>query len=248
MNEIKYLKEKAKEIRRDVFNLAVEYKDGHIAPALSCVEILVAIYEKITEYDKFIMSKGHGCLGLYAVLKSKGFNPKITGHPDIEREQGIECTTGSLGHGLPIGIGMAFAKKFKKKKGQVFVLIGDGECQEGTIWESLNLIRKFKLINITTIVDHNKLQALDSIKNIIDESDLKAKFEAFGVNVVEINGHDFNELFDSLNPENNTTNAPRIIIAHTIKGKGVSFMENTPCWHARLPDDKLLEQAYKELQ
>ncbi len=241
------LEKKAKSIRRDILDLAVKHRNSHIASAFSCVEILLTLYEKISPQDRFIMSKGHGCLALYAVLHSKGFNPKIGGHPDIDKAHGVECTTGSLGHGLPIGVGMAFAKKIKKQKGRVFVLIGDGECEEGTIWESLFLIKKLSLLNITVIIDNNGLQALDYIENVMGALELKKKFRAFGFNTSEINGHDFKQLLDSLSRACSDTDLPGVIIADTVKGKGLSFMENKPCWHARFPDKDLLRQAYREL-
>ena len=244
-----FYKLKAKKLRKDILEIALECKDGHIAPAFSVVEILVALYNEILKKDdKIILSKGHGCLSLYASLKDKGFNPKISGHPDVDVKQGIFCTTGSLGHGLPIGVGMAFARKFKKEKGHIFVIIGDGECQEGTIWESLNLAQRYKLDNLTIIVDYNKLQALTTIKEVMNETNLKAKFEAFGCSVIEINGHNFNELLDSLSTMKIKKAIPRVIIADTIKGKGLSFMENKPEWHSRIPEGKLLERAYEELK
>jgi len=239
---------RAKCIRKNILDLAFKYDDGHIAPSYSCVEILVALYHKIMgEDDKFILSKGHACLALYAILQSKGFNPKISGHPDIEECEGISCTTGSLGHGLPIGLGMAFARKIQNKLGKIFVLLGDGECQEGTTWESMNLINRFSINNLVVIVDNNKFQALDSIKIIMNEISLKAKFEAFGTNVIEVNGHSFEELFDAFNHcEGNSK--PCVIIANTIKGKGLSFMENIPKWHSRLPQGDELNKAYEELK
>jgi transketolase len=249
MSNINVLEQKAKKLRKDILGMALEYKDGHIAPALSVVEILVALYYGISkEEDKIILSKGHGCLSLYAVLRDKGFNPKISGHPDIEPEQGIVCTTGSLGHGLPIGMGMAFARKFLKKNGHVFVLIGDGECQEGTIWESLNLAQRYELDNLTIIVDHNKLQALTTVKEVMNETNLKDKFEVFGCHVIELPGHDLKELLHNLSDKTIKKNVPRVIIANTIKGKGLSFMENKPEWHSRIPEGELLEQAYEELK
>ena len=143
---------------------------------------------------------------------------------------------------------MAFARKFKKENGHIFVIIGDGECQEGTIWESLNLAQRYKLDNLTIIVDYNKLQALTTIKEVMNETNLKAKFEAFGCSVIEINGHNFNELLDNLNHKTIKKDIPRMIIADTIKGKGLSCMENKPEWHSRIPEGKLLEQAYEELK
>jgi transketolase len=239
----------AKTMRKKILDLAVQHKDGHIASSFSTVEILVALYERVmAEEDKFILSKGHGCLSLYCMLHTKGFNPKISGHPDIEPEQGICCTTGSLGHGLPIGVGMAIAKKIQKKEGHVFVMIGDGECQEGTIWESLNLAKKFRLDNLTIIVDHNKLQALSTIEEIMNETNLKSKFEVFGCNTLEIDGHDFEKILEALEEKNVVKGKSRAIIAHTIKGKGISYMENIPKWHSCLPEGELLRQAYQELQ
>ena len=243
------LEKKAKKLRKDILELALEYKDGHIAPAFSVVEILAVLYNEIlNKDDKIILSKGHGCLSLYASLMDKGLNPKISGHPDVDVKQGIHCTTGSLGHGLPIGVGMAFARKFKKEKGHIFVIMGDGECQEGTIWESLNLARKYRLDNLTIIIDYNKLQALTTIKEVMSETNLRAKFEAFGCQVMEINGHNFNELLDNLNHKTIKKDIPRMVIADTIKGKGLSCMENKPEWHSRIPEGKLLEQAYEELK
>jgi transketolase len=244
------LKKIAKELRLGAFKLAMEFGEGHIAPSLSPVEIIVVLYERVMKpanKDKFILSKGHGCLGWYCMLKRKGYSPHATPHPDIEVCQGIECTTGSLGHGLPIGVGMALARKIKKEKGRIFVLIGDGECQEGSIWESLNLARRYNLDNLTIIVDHNKLQALSSVKEILDEQNLKAKFEAFGCNTSEIDGHDSSQVLDALDEKHNKKEVPRAIIAHTIKGKGLSFMENVAKWHTGIPAGELVDQAYKEL-
>lgn len=242
------LQQIARKIRRDVLDMAVQHNDGHIAPAYSCVEILVALYESVMNGDdKFILSKGHACLSFYSMLRHKGFNPKISGHPDIEQEEGIACTTGSLGHGLPIGVGMAFARKFLNREGHIFVLLGDGECQEGTTWESLNIARRFKLDNLTIIVDHNKLQALDTVSSIMDERNLGGKFHAFGCAVSEVDGHDFTQLCSSLRKENAVNGAARVIIAHTVKGKGLSFMENGAMWHSRLPDKEQIELARREL-
>lgn len=270
--------QKAQKIRLDAIALSQEHKNGHLASALSMVELLVMLYEKVlTKDDQFILSKGHGALSLYAVLKDKGLNPTVAHHPDIEREQGIECSSGSLGHGLPIGVGKALAKKIKGEPGTIFVLMGDGECQEGTIWESLNIIRKFELNNIVPIVDHNKLQALDSVKTILEEDNLKAKFEAFGMRVLECDGHDFGKLekvfgegtrHEALGTKKliatdehgqeikessvrespwRKKTTPAIILAHTVKGKGISFMENVPGWHSRMMDQEQVKRAVEEI-
>jgi len=246
---MEHIKNIAKKIRKTILEMAINHSDGHIAPAYSLVEILICLYENImNKEDKFILSKGHGCLGLYAVLEYKGFYPKYSGHPDIDEKNGIFCTTGSLGHGLPIAVGMAIAKKHMKKNGHIFVMIGDGECQEGTAWESLNLAKHFKLDNLTIIIDNNKLQALDTIKKIISEDNLYGKFKVFGCNTHEIDGHDFNDISKCLSSSAIKKDMSRAIIANTIKGKGLSFMEGKPEWHSRIPEGDLLKRAHKELE
>jgi transketolase len=246
---MEYLKRKAKEIRKKILEMAIDQDDGHIAPAYSAVDIIMCLYENIiNKDDKFILSKGHGCLALYAILEDRGLCPKYSGHPDIDEKNGIFCTTGSLGHGLPIAAGMALAKKYKKKNGHIFVMIGDGECQEGTTWESLNLAKHFKLDNLTIIIDNNKLQALNSIKKIMSESNLYEKFKVFGCNTYEIEGHDFNDILNFLSSSTIKKDMPRAIVANTIKGKGLSFMEGKPEWHSRIPEGELLKIAYKELR
>ncbi len=241
--------QKAKQIRLDVLDLSEKHQNGHIASALSFVEILTFIYERLlTSQDQFILSKGHGVLALYAMLIDKGYNPIISGHPDIEPNQGIMCTTGSLGHGLAIGAGKALAKKLKNENGKIFVIIGDGECQEGSIWETFNLIRKFKLNNIVTIVDNNNFQALDTIGDILDENNLKNKFEAFGINVILIDGHNFQDIKKAFNKINKNLDKPFVVIAKTVKGKGISFMENVPCWHSKMLNKEEMEIAIKEIK
>jgi transketolase len=243
------LPDKTKKIRKDVLDLSLKYQNGHIASALSVVEILSALYtDHYSEENRIILSKGHACLSLYIILRDKDLNPDIEVHPHIQPSEGICCTTGSLGHGLPIGVGMALAKRIQSEKGHVFVIIGDGECQEGTTWESLNLARRFGLDNLTIIVDHNKLQALGPVKEIAGEESLVQKFNAFGCNAFEVDGHDTNELMISLSSEKIKKGVPTALIAHTIKGKGISFMENNPEWHNKLPQGDLLKQAYNELR
>ena len=239
------LEERTKRLRKETLDLAIEISGGHLASAFSIVEILVALEIVLKEDDKFILSKGHGCLSFYIALRQRGFNPTISEHPDIQVEQGIECTTGSLGHGLPIGVGMAFAKKFKKEAGRVCVLMSDGECQEGTTWESLLLASHHKLDNLTIIIDHNKLQALGSIDGILSLGSLNDKFTAFGCYVLEVDGHCPPEIIKALEKK---VDKPKIIIAHTIKGKGLSFAENNPVWHNRLPEGEQLKYAYRELE
>jgi transketolase len=236
--------ERARQIRRETLDLAVEINAGHLAPAFSIVEILIALDEVLHKPDKFILSKGHGCLSFYILLRQKGLQPSLSEHPDMDVAQGIECTTGSLGHGLPMGVGMAFARKLKKEAGRIYVLMSDGECQEGTTWESLLLASHHRLDNLTAIIDHNKLQALGRIEDILSLGNLRDKFAAFGWHVSEVDGHNTSEIIEALKIE---ANQPRIIIAHTVKGKGFSSAENNPIWHNRLPEGEQRQQAYREL-
>jgi len=243
---MKNLEEKAKELRKKTLDISLETGVGHIGGCFSEIEILISLYDLILKKeDKFILSKGHACQSLYVLLKEKGYNPKLSGHPDIDPKNGIYCTTGSLGHGLPIGAGMALARKIKKQKGNIYVLMGDGECQEGTTWETLPIATKYKLDNLTVIIDRNRLQALESIDNV-SPMNLKKIFLAFDCYVNEVNGHCFQELIGAL--EKKVYNKSKIIIANTIKGKGVSYMENDPKWHGRRPTPERLKEAYEELK
>jgi len=237
---------KPNDIRKKILDMTMKEGEGHIAGSFSCVEILITLYNKIlSENDVFIMSKGHGCYALYVILREKGYNPTISGHPDIERDQGIACTTGSLGHGLPMAVGMALAGKLKKQTGKIYVLISDGECQAGTTWESLLIAAHHKLDNLVIIVDNNKFQALDKVDNILSLGNLKRKFESFGCIVNEVDGHNVDYIFSFLKLD--IEDKPYIIIADTIKGKGVSFIENIPAWHAKFPTEKEFKIAYEEL-
>ena len=207
---------------------------------------MVSLYDVVLKpEDKFILSKGHACYPLYVLLREKGYNPRISGHPDYDSENRLEATTGSLGHGLPLGVGMALAKKIKKQNGQIYVLLGCGECQEGTIWESSLIASHHKLNNLTAIVDYNKIQGSAKTNDVLFLGDLNQKFQSFGWHVLEIDGHNFQEIIPAL--QQPTYEKPKMIIANTIKGKGVSFMENNPDWHG-LPDLKKLKQAYEELK
>lgn len=244
----KKLEERAKILRLKTLDLVTKEGDPHLASSLSTMDILTALYENILSCnDKFILSKGHACFGFYTLLREKEYNPVLSGHPDVDEKNGIYATTGSLGHGLPIAAGIAYAKKKKNCNGNVYVLIGDGECQEGSVWEAISFAADYKLNNLITIVDHNKLQALDKIANISPSSiNLEKKFNAFGCEVVEIDGHDFNQLIPALSPTKSLF--PKVIIANTIKGKGISFMENDPKWQTRKLNLEELKQAHYELE
>jgi len=225
----------------------MEEGEAHLGGGFSMIEIVISLYNKILKpEDKFILSKGHCCYPLYILLGERGFNPKIVGHPDIDIENGIVCTTGSLGHGMPIAVGMALARKRQGKPGKIYVLISDGECEEGTIWESSLIANYHNLNNLVVIVDSNKIQALDKIKDVSSLDNLPEKFKAFGYSVSEVDGHNFSELIETLQLSH--LEKPRLIIAHTTKGKGLSFMENDAKWHTRLPTTDELKQAYKELK
>jgi len=244
---MKILEERAKWLRKETLDLSMKTGEGHLGGSYSTIETLISLYDEVLKpQDTFILSKGHVCYPYYILLQEQGYNPKISGHPDIDVENGIPCTTGSLGHGLPIGIGMALAGKVKKEKGDIYVLMGDGECQEGTIWESALIAPHHKLDNLIGIVDRNDLQALDNTENILSLGNLGKKFREFGWHVSEIDGHNFNEIIPAL--KYREIGKPHMIIANTVKGKGVSYMENNPKWHVRLPNEDELKQAYRELK
>jgi len=236
---------RANKLRLDTLKLAIEYNNEHIGPAFSIVELLIGIYDHMKPEDKFILSKGHGCLSLYAILREQGFNPTISGHPDIDTENGIFATTGSLGHGLPLSTGMALSRKLSDICGQIYVLLGDGELQEGTTWESLLFAAHHKLDNLTVIVDRNYLQALDRTNDILYLGNLWAKFNTFGWTAIDINGHNLKDINYALKEK---CKRPKAIIAHTIKGKGLPIAENNPKWHNYLPKGDELNLCVKYLE
>lgn len=240
------------EIKIKILNMIIEDNDGHIGGSFSCVDILISLYDNILrDEDKFILSKGHAYPALYFILKEKGFNPKRSSHPDIDIENGVVCTGGSLGHGLPIGVGMAWAKKIKKEQGKIYVLISDGELEEGTTWESLIYASKYHLDNLYIIIDYNKYQALDSLEDVCGINcveNIKNKLTSFGISVIDIEGHDINLLTETIKNGLFQKNMPIAIIANTIKSKGVPFMEKDPKWHARVPTVEEYQLAMKELE
>lgn len=240
-------------MRRSIITVATKSQEGHIASALSILDILWVLYDKVLKAeDKFILSKGHGCLALYAVLTEKGmitqgeFNSfcasgsSLGGHPDMRKVCDIEASTGSLGHGLPIAVGMAMGREINDDNGRIFCLIGDGECNEGSIWESLLIASHHNLTNLTCIVDYNH-----STDRALKLDDLSDKFRAFGWAVTHINGHDHELLEHWMSV--NTPGKPNIIIADTVKGFGVKRMENNPEWHHKQPSLKEFNEILKEL-
>lgn len=267
--EIEELERIAKNVRKNVLSMIFTSKASHLGCALSITDILVALYFKILNVnpnnfkdknrDKFILSKGHASSALYAVLSEKGFFPKerlmkfcsngefLTGHVNSE-VPGIEVDTGSLGHGLPIGVGMALANKLDNNPGKIFVLIGDGECNEGSIFEAAISASRFNLDNLITIVDYNNLQGLDRCEDIYPKSKMIDIWKGAGWEVIEVNGHDLTELISSLKNIPVKKNKPTLIFANTIKGKGVSFMEDKLEWHYKTPTEEQLKIAFEELK
>lgn len=239
------LSARSKKVRRDAIELSKANGGYHYGGSFSCAEILLNLWDVVmTEKDRFILSKGHGCWVYYVILRERGFNPTLEGHPHYEPENGIFCTSGSMGHGLPTGIGMALARKIKGEPGNVFVLMGDGECQEGTTWESILLGAKLKLENIIAIVDANGIQGSGYVDDILPVTHiLKETALAAGWRVLELDGHN-DEL---VKVDFTKTDKPTLIVAKTVKGKGVSFMENSPKWHSNWLGGELERQALEEL-
>ena len=232
--KLKKLKDQAKSLRIDTFNAFIKKGEAHLGGSFSMIETLITIYEFVLKKkDKFILSKSHSSFPLCILLRQKGLKPKLSTHLEMDVQNGIHCTTGSLGHGLPIATGMALAKKFKKNKGKIYVLISDGECQEGTTWESLLIANKSKLNNLVLIIDYNKIQALSRIDDALPLNDLKKKIISFNWNCEEVKqGHSFSSLIKIFN-KIYKNKKPTAIIIHTIKGKGIKEFENDPIWHAR---------------
>jgi len=232
--KVNKLKIKAKELRKKTFTAFIEKGEAHLGGAFSMIEVLLCIYEIVLKKkDKFILSKSHSSFPLCILLNEKGLKTKITTHLERDEKNGIYCTTGSLGHGFPIASGMAFARKKQRKKGNIFCLISDGECQEGTTWESLLISSKHKLDNLKLIIDYNKIQALSKLDDALPLENLAAKFRAFNWNCIEVkNGHSFSLLINAFKKKI-TNKKPTAYIIHTIKGKGIKEFENDPIWHAR---------------
>ena len=228
-------------IRKSVLRVANSSQCSHIGSNLSIVDLLIVLYFRFLKNKKnsFILSKGHACLALYCVLREIGFinektlnsfgkNDSILMSHASHQVPGINLSTGSLGHGLPVATGIALANKINKKNSKMFIMLSDGELDEGSNWESLMFCSHHSLNNMTIIIDYNKLQSIDTIKKTLNLEPLKKKFEAFGCKVLSIDGHNFNQIYKALNSK---FSKPLVIIANTIKGKGVSFMENSVLWH-----------------
>jgi len=243
---------------------------SHIASILSMADILAVLYGEVLNYkaqdpkwskrDKFILSKGHAGAGVYAALAESGFFPveklkthyqdgsDLSGHVSHKGIPGVEFSTGSLGHGLPVATGMALAAKINNKENRVFVLLGDGECNEGSNWEAILFAAHHKLDNLVAIVDRNMLQSIYSTEDTLALEPFAEKWKAFGWNVIEVNGHNHSEILEACKDGSNETNKPLCVMATTIKGKGVSFMENNILWHYRSPQGSEYKAAIAELE
>ncbi len=269
MNDYRLLIREAQAVRRTVLEMIVKAHASHIASSYSVVELLVYVYEKLLrinprrprdpDRDRFILSKGWGISALYTVLAKKHFFPerkldqycadgsKMIGIATRNGTPGIEATTGSMGHGLPIGVGMALAGKLQKRKYRVFVVISDGECDEGSTWEAVLQAGHHRLDNLVVIVDYNKWQSFGRVKDILDLEPLKAKWQSFGWSVKEIDGHSFRDIARAFAAIPFVKGRPSVVIANTVKGKGVSVLENKNEWHYRTPTPREINVARKEL-
>ena len=256
-------------IRKDVVKMTHLAKSSHIGSMLSIADIIAVLYGKVLNKnvnnpqwpyrDRFILSKGHAGAAVYAVLAELGYFPVeklndycsngsvFSGHISHD-VPGVELSTGSLGHGLSVGVGMALAAKMDLKKHRVFVLLSDGECDEGSNWEAALFAAHHKLSNLIVVVDYNKIQSLGKVEEILQLEPFADKWISFGWDVKEVDGHNHGELIDVLDFDISKKKKPTCIIAHTIKGKGVSFMENKVLWHYRFPHEEEYMQAMKELE
>ena len=264
------LQKQANEIRKGIIASVHSAKSGHPGGSLSAADIFTYLYfeemnvdpknPKMEDRDRFVLSKGHVAPGLYATLAHRGFFPVedlttlrhvgsyLQGHPDMKGTPGVDMSSGSLGQGLSTAVGMAIAGKMDKKDYRVYALCGDGEIQEGQIWEAAMMAGFRKLDNLVVIVDFNGLQIDGPVEEVCSIEPLDKKFESFGFKVVKIDGHNFNEIENALNIAKETKGQPTAILAKTIKGKGVSFMENQVGWHGSAPNKEQYEQATAELQ
>lgn len=271
MNEerLQQLQSIAKVIRRDIVTMLGEAGSGHPGGSLSAADILTTLYFEVMrinpeqpkwpERDRFVLSKGHAAPVLYAALAERGyFEPaelktlrklgsRLQGHPDMKKLAGVDMSTGSLGQGLSAANGMALAGKLDKMDYRVYVLLGDGEIQEGQVWEAAMLASHYKLDNLTAFLDYNGLQIDGPTEEVMSPGSLADKWRAFGWHVLEIDGHDIKQILESVEKAKEATGQPTLVLAHTVKGKGVTFMENQVGWHGKAPSEEQVQQALAEL-
>ena len=267
--DIEKLKQTAKNVRIDIIKSVHAAGSGHPGGSLSAADILTALYFEVMnidsqnpekeDRDKFILSKGHANPALYSVLAERGYFPKeellslrklgskLQGHPNMHYVPGVEMSTGSLGQGLAVSVGMALASKMDNRKNRIFTLMGDGEIQEGMIWEAAMSAFHYKLDNITAIVDWIGLQIDGAYEDVMTVAPIDEKFKGFGWYTLSCDGHDIEDILRALKIASENKGAPTVIIAKTVKGKGVSFMENQAGWHGKAPNDEEYEQAIKKL-
>ncbi len=270
--EIEEIQKISKKLRKEILMMIHNAQSGHPGGSLSCVDILNVLFTKCMKHypecdensnykkrDRFILSKGHASASLYAVLAHCGyfkeeelltfrkFGSKLQGHPCCHKLKGIEISTGSLGQGLSIACGMALGLRLDNIDGNIYVYMGDGEIEEGSVWEAAMNAAHNKLNKIIAFVDRNKLQIDGSTENVKSVGDVNAKFKAFGWNTLEIDGHNIKEIFNAVEVAK-TSDKPTVIIANTTKGKGVSFMENNAGWHGKAPNNEQLQLALEELE
>lgn len=267
---IKELKKVAARVRKHIIDEVFSASSGHPGGSLSCADILTALYfnemrvdpknPKWPERDRFVLSKGHCAPALYAVLAEKGFFPVedlvtfrsadsyLQGHPSMKDVPGVDMSTGSLGQGISAAVGMALAAKVDKKDYRVYSILGDGELQEGQVWEAFMAAAHYKLDNLTAFLDHNGLQIDGNITDVMSPEKVEDKFAAFGWNVIVINGHDFEQILSAIDNAKNCKGKPTVIVAKTVKGKGVSFMENQAGWHGSAPNKEQRDQAVAEIE
>ena len=269
ITDIKELQEITKRIRVNIINQVYEAKSGHPGGSLSCADILTVLYfnqmninekePKDMLRDRFVLSKGHCAPALYACLAERGFidkkeletfrktEGKLQGHPDMNKVTGVDMTTGSLGQGLSVANGIALSSKLNHDGYRVYCLLGDGEIEEGQIWEAAMTANKYKLDNLCAILDYNHLQIDGTIEEVKGLDNIEGKWKSFGFNTITVDGHNIEQLIDSFETAKMTKGKPTIIIAKTTKGKGVSFMENKAEWHGKAPSQEEYELAIKEI-
>lgn len=269
MNNKQELENISKLMRKDIVTMLTESASGHPGGSLSIVDIMSVLFfeemnidplnPKNPDRDRFVLSKGHAAPALYSALARKGYfevkelmtlrktGSRLQGHPNMNDLPGIDMSTGSLGQGISASVGMALAGKLDKKDYRVYTILGDGELEEGQVWEAAMSAAHYNLDNLTAFVDNNGLQIDGNIEDVMNPGPIDKKFEAFGWNVLKINGHDYDEIRNAIDRAKNTKGQPTVIICDTVKGKGVSFMENNAGWHGNAPSKEQCEQALKEI-
>lgn len=266
---IEELEQTAKIIRKDIIKMLTASASGHPGGSLSCVEILTSLYfnvmnidpqnNKNPDRDRFVLSKGHAAPGLYSTLARRGYfdvdelkglrkmGSILQGHPNMNLVPGVDMSTGSLGQGISAAVGMAMAGKIDKKEYRVYSILGDGELEEGQVWEAAMSAAQYNLDNLTAFIDKNGLQIDGPCSEVMSAEPITDKFRAFNWNVLEVNGHDFKEILDAIEKAKEFKGKPTVIVCTTIKGKGVSFMENKACWHGTAPNVEQCEIALREI-